>query len=254
MIIAVDIGNTNIVIGGIKNDKIIFECRISTDINKTEDEYAVLLKQLFEVYGILREDVDGSIISSVVPPVTGGVKNALELLTGCKPLEVKVGMKHNIKFVTDNPGQIGCDLLVAAAAALEEYKPPLVIIDMGTATTITVINRDRELLGVSIMPGVKISQEALVTRTSQLPSISFEAPESVIGTNTVDSMKSGLVFGNASMIDGMIERIEDVLGEKVNAVATGGLAKCIVKHCKRSIPCDDAIMIKGLLSLYKGNR
>ena len=254
MIIAIDIGNTNIVIGGISDRKTVFECRISTDLNKTRDEYTVLLKQLFEIYKISENDVEGSIISSVVPPVTGSLKRAVEILTGVKPMEVSVKMKHNIKIVTDNPEQIGSDLLVAAVSALDEFKPPLAIIDMGTATTITVIGKDNELLGVSIMPGVKISQEALVNRTSKLPSLSFEAPESVIGTNTPDSMKSGLIFGNASMIDGMLDRIEESLGEKINAVATGGLSGSIIKHCKRNIKIDDEIMIKGLLSLYERNK
>lgn len=253
MILAVDMGNTNIVLGCIKNDEIVFECRISTDIHKTEAEYAVLINDVLKIYDIDKKEIEGCIISSVVPPLTGIIKRALSAIADCRIIEVNINMNHPLKIVTDNPNQIGNDLLVAAVAAMENYTLPLVIFDLGTATTLTVLDKNGILRGVSIMPGVKISQEALTMRTSQLPSISFEAPESVIGENTVDAMKSGLIFGNASMIDGMIERIEDELKEPVSAVATGGLAGAIVKHCKHSIPCDDSIMLKGLLSLYKRN-
>lgn len=254
MILAVDMGNTNIVLGGIEKDEIVFECRISTDIHKTEAEYSVLIKNVFDVYKINVSDIEGSIISSVVPPLTKIISNSVKLVTGQQPTEVSINMKHPVKFVTENPSQIGADLLVAAVAALKEFAPPLIIIDMGTATTVTVIGKKSELLGVSIMPGVRISQEALSMRASQLPSISFDAPKSVIGTNTVDSMKSGLIFGNASMIDGMIDRIEAEINEEARVVATGGLAGSIVSNCKHKIPCDDSIMLKGLNILYKMNK
>ena len=254
MILALDVGNTNIVVGCIDDENIFFECRLSTDRNKTEAEYAVIFKNLIDIYDVDMNKISGAIISSVVPPITNVLKNAVLTVTGYEPVEVNVHMEHGLKINTKNPDELGNDLIVAAVAAMDKYKPPLIIFDMGTATTISVIDKDGEFLGVSILPGVKTAMNALFDNASQLPAIKIEAPKSVIGTNTIECMQSGAVYGNASMMDGMIERIEKELGEKTTVLATGGLAKFLIGHCVHEIKCDENMMLKGLNILYKKNR
>ncbi len=254
MILALDIGNTNIVMGGIDEEKVYFECRLSTDRHKTTAEYAVILKDILGIYNVDIKAVTGAIISSVVPPINSAIREAIKLVTGTVPVEVSVGMNHGVKMYTDNPAQLGNDILVSLVAALKKYTAPLIIFDLGTSSTIAVTDSKGILMGAVIMPGIKISQDALTERTSQLPAISYDAPESVIGTNTIDAMKSGLVFGNASMMDGMIERIEEELGEKATVVATGGLAECVTSHCKHDIILNDRLMLEGLWELYCKNR
>lgn len=253
MILALDVGNTNIVVGCLDDENVFFECRLSTDRNKTEAEYAVIFKNLIDIYDVDMNEINGAVISSVVPPVTDVLKNAMFTVTGYQPVEVSVRMNHGLKFKTKNPDEIGNDLIVAAVAGLNEFKPPLIIFDMGTATTISVINREGEFLGVSILPGVKTAMNALFDNASQLPAIKLEAPKSVIGTNTVECMQSGAVYGNASMIDGMIDRIEEELGEKTTVLATGGLAGVLLPHCRHKIIYDENMMLKGLQILFKKN-
>lgn len=254
MILALDIGNTNIVIGCLDEKEIYFEARLSTDRNKTTAEYAVVLKNVLDVYGVDINAINGAIMSSVVPPVNNMLKSAVHIVTGYMPIEVSVNMNHGVRMSTDNPNQLGNDILVSLVAALDKYKTPTIIFDLGTATTIAVIDGQGIFRGVAIMPGIKISQDTLTNSTSQLPAISFDAPEKTIGTNTIDAMKSGLIFGNASMMDGMIERIEEELGEKATVIATGGLAECVSKYCKHDILLDDTIMLHGLRLLYYKNK
>lgn len=254
MILALDVGNTNIVVGCLDEENVFFECRLSTDKNKTEAEYAVIFKNLIDIYDIDLNSINGAIISSVVPPITNVLKNAVLTVTGCDAIEVDVRMNHGLKINTKNPEELGNDLIVAAVAALEEFKPPLVIFDMGTATTISVIDKDGLFRGVSILPGVKTAMYALFDNASQLPAIKIEAPESVIGTNTIECMQSGAVYGNAAMMDGMIDRIENELGEKTTVLATGGLAKFLIPHCTHEIKYDENMMLKGLYILYNKNK
>lgn len=252
MILALDVGNTNIVIGCIEEGEIIFSGRLTTDSSKTDMEFAVVLKNILTLNGIDITSFEGAIISSVVPPINKALKTAVRLVTGkdaymvssCEGLEVAI----------DEPSQLGSDLIVGAVAALHSFKPPIVLVDLGTATTIFVIDKDGRCLGGSIMPGISISQKALSSCTSLLPSISLEAPKSVIGKNTVDSMNSGAVFGNASMIDGMIKRIEAELGSEVTVVATGGLSKFILAHCEHKIIYDENLLLKGLWLIYEKHR
>lgn len=250
MILALDIGNTNIVIGCLDGEKIYFEGRLATDRNKTEMEYAVMFKNILDIYHVRWENLEGAIVSSVVPPLTQIIKQAVHAVIGVMPLEVSACSNHGLKFAIDHPEEVGNDLTVAAVAALSEYKPPLVIIDMGTATTISVINRDGVYCGGAILPGLKISQEALTGRTSQLPSISLDAPKNVIGTNTTDCMKSGMIYGTAAMLDGMIHRIEASLGNPVTVLATGGLSAAVIPFCERNIYYDNDLLIKGLWQIY----
>lgn len=253
MILAIDIGNTNIVIGCIEGEKVRFVERVSTDLSKTELEYVVEFKTLFDLYHIGIEDIKGSIISSVVPPLNNIVRSAMEKMLHIKPLLVGPGLKTGLNILMDNPGQVGADLIVNAVAGLHYYGAPLIIIDMGTATTISVVDEKKNYVGGMIMPGVKVSLESLVNRTSQLPRISLEAPKKIIGKNTIECMKSGIVIGQAAQMDGMIERIWEEIGTQAAVVATGGLAGCIVPHCKNKIICDNELTLKGLGIIYKKN-
>ena len=245
MILAVDIGNTNIVIGCMDGEKVCFVERVSTNQANTELEYVVEFRALFDLYRIGVEDITGSIISSVVPPLNNIVKSSLEKLFHQTPLVVGPGLKTGLNILMDNPAQLGSDLVVNAVAGLHYYGAPIIMIDMGTATTISVVDDRKNYIGGMILPGVKV--------TSQLPRISLEPPKKVIGRNTIDCMKSGIVMGQAACLDGMIERIYDELGYEAPVVATGGLAESIVPHCKRKIVCDNELTLKGLGLIYRRN-
>jgi type III pantothenate kinase len=253
MLLAIDIGNTNIVIGGIDRNKIYFIERLSTVRTKTELEYAVDIKTVLDIYGITDNDIDGCIISSVVPQITEVAKLATKKIIKKDVVVLGPGVKTGLNIQTDHPAELGADLVAAAVAGIAEYKVPLVIIDMGTATTASVIDSQKKYLGGMILPGVGISLDALTSRASQLSGISIEAPKKVIGKNTIDCMKSGILYSNAASIDGIVDRIEEELGEDVTVVATGGLAKTIVPHCKRDIIIDDDLLLKGLLIIYEKN-
>lgn len=253
MILAIDIGNTNIVLGCFDEDNIILRERISTNHTATELEYAATIKTAFEMYGINPKNITGAIISSVVPAVTGNVKSAIEKFLGIKVLVIGPGIKTGLSIVIDNPSQLGSDLVVDAVAGLSEYKAPMIIIDMGTATTLSVINSKKEYIGGMIVPGLVISHDALISRTSQLSKIALEKPKKVIGSNTVDCIKSGLLYGNAGMLDGLIERINESLGEKCTVIATGGLSTVVAPLCKNEITVDEDLLLKGLKVIYNKN-
>lgn len=254
MILAIDIGNTNIVMGCIRDDEILFTERMSTDSNKTVLEYAVSIKTLLELYSISPKDLTGSIISSVVPPVTNTVKEAISKITHHPVMIVGPGIKTGMNILMDNPAATGSDLIVDAVAAVAEYPVPLIIFDFGTATTASVVDKKKNYIGGMILPGLRISLDALTNRTSQLPRISLKAPKKVIGTNTVDCMASGILYGNASMLDGIVDHIEEELGEKATVIATGGLASLIVPLCKKEIILDDNLLLRGLNLIYKKNQ
>ena len=254
MVFAIDIGNTNIVIGCFEDKKIIFTERLSTKKTATALEYAISFKNVLELYGIDIKKIEGSIISSVVPEITTVVNNAISKIIGKKSIIVGPGVKTGLSIKVDNPAQLGSDLVVGAVAALAEYNAPMVVIDFGTATTLTVINANKDLLGGMILPGVRLSLISLSSGTSQLPEIGLEPPKKFIGTNTVDCMKSGILYSTAYGIDGFIENIEKELGEKVTVIATGGLAKAIVPLCKSTITVDDELLLKGLMDIYNKNK
>lgn len=254
MVFAVDIGNTNIVIGCFSDNKINFVERVSTKADATVLEYAITFKNILEFYGIDKNDIDGAIISSVVPSVTATVHQAIEKAMGVDALVIGPGLKTGVNILIDNPAQLGSDLVVDAAAGIAEYPLPLVIIDMGTATTVSVIDEKKNYIGGMILPGVNISLNALASRTSQLPRISFDRPKKVIGSNTVDCMKSGILYGSAASLDGIIDRIEDETGKKMTVVATGGISGSVIPYCKREIIHDDALLLKGLIVIYNKNK
>ncbi|MBP0982649.1 MAG: type III pantothenate kinase [Oscillospiraceae bacterium] len=254
MILAVDIGNTNIVLGCADDNEILFRERLSTNQTETSLEYAVRIKAALDINKIAPESISGAIISSVVPSVTGTVKAAIEKLISVKVLTVGPGIKTGLSIVIDNPAQLGSDLVVDAVAGINEYPVPQIIIDMGTATTYSVIDKNRSFIGGLIATGMAASAEALSSKTAQLPKIAFEKPKKIINSNTVECMKSGIMYSNACAIDGIIERIEEELGEKCTVVATGGLSSVVVPLCKREIIIDDDLMLKGLVLIYSRNK
>ena len=254
MVLAVDIGNSNIVIGCCRDNKITFVERLSTKPDSTTLEYAISFKNVLELYGITKEDIDGAIISSVVPSVTATVLGAVKKITGIDALVIGPGLKTGLNIMIDNPAQLGSDLVVDAAAGIAEYPLPLIIFDMGTATTVSVIDENKNYLGGMIIPGVNISLNALTARTSQLPKISLDPPKKVIGRNTIDCMKSGILYSTASSLDGIIDRIEEETGKKYTVVATGGLAGRIIPMCKKKIILDDELLLKGLIIIYNKNK
>ena len=253
MVLAIDIGNSNIVIGCFDGQKILFRERVSTNQTATDLEYAVTIKTALDMYGIKPTEVTGAIMSSVVPSVTNTLKKAIEKYCNIVPLVVGPGIKTGLSIMIDNPAQLGSDLVVDAVAGINEYPTPLIIVDMGTATTFSVIDKKHNYMGGLITTGMAISTEALVSRTSQLPKIAFEPPKKLIGTNTVDCIKSGILYSNASIIDGIVTRIEEELGESCTVVATGGLAGVVAPLCKRDIIIDDDLLLKGLMIIYNRN-
>ena len=252
MILAVDVGNTNIVIGCIEQGEIKNTVRVRTEVG-TAAEFTIKLKQLFDFFDIDCRGLEGAILSSVVPPINEPLRQAIEWLTGVKCLLVGPGMKTGMNVRIDDPGTLGCDLVVGGVAAIAEYGAPIIVVDLGTATTITLIDENKCFRGGAILPGVKLSYAALAAGTSLLPDISITAPKKSIATNTVDCMRSGAVFGTAATIDGMVDRMEAELGQSCKVIATGGLASSITPYCKRSIICDDQLLLKGLWVLYQNN-
>ena len=253
MVLGIDVGNTSIVLGCIEGSKICFTERLSTDIKKTDLEYAVLIKTILEIHGAESGDIKGCIISSVVPPLTQILKTAINKLLKISALIVGAGLKTGLNIRLDDPASMGADLVVDSVAGMAEYGAPLIIVDMGTATTITVLDKNSDYIGGAILPGVQVSLESLVSGTSLLPRVSFDAPKKVISSNTLDSVKSGIIYGQASQIDGMIDRFEAELGYNAALVATGGLAQVIIPLCKHEIIIDNDLMLKGLKILYDKN-
>lgn len=253
MILAIDVGNSNIVLGAYDQDTLLFTLRISSDTGKTSDELAVNIKSVLTLHNMTPDQIEGAIISSVVPQLTYTLKEAVTILTGKAPFIVEPGIKTGINIRIDNPAQLGSDLLVDSVAAAAFYPLPAIVIDMGTATTLSVVDENAVMVGGAIFPGVKVSANALAGNTAQLPHIGIQPPKKAIGTNTVDCMQSGMVFGTASMLDGMIERFEAELGKKCTIIATGGLSEEICKHTKREIIYNPNLMLEGLKVIYDKN-
>ncbi len=254
MILAIDIGNTNIVIGCVDEKECVFVERLSTVRTKTELEYAIDIKNVLDIYHIKRTDLEGGIISSVVPQITLVAKLAVEKIIKKEPLIVGAGIRTGLNIRMDDPARLGSDLVVDSVAALTEYPVPLIIFDMGTANTVCVIDKDKNYIGGMIYPGIEVSLNSLTANASQLGSISIETPEHMIGKNTVECMKSGIIYSSAAAIDGLIDRLTEELGGRATVIATGGLAGRIVPHCRREIILDDDLLLKGLAVLYHKNR
>ncbi len=254
MILAVDVGNTNIVLGCLDKDRTYFVERLSTNRQKTELEYAIDIKNVLEIYKINPDDLEGGIISSVVPQVTGILRRSLQKLLHGSVKVVGPGLKTGLNIQMDNPGQLGSDLVVGAVAAIAEYPVPLIFVDMGTATTIAAVDEHKNYIGGAILPGVRTSLDSLVARAAQLSQVSLEPPRRKIGKNTMECLRSGIIYGNAACLDGMIDRFEEELGQKATVIATGGMARVIVPQWRREIILDDDLLLKGLLVIYEKNR
>ena len=254
MILTIDIGNSNIVIGGVEGENIAFEARIRTESTKTSDQYCVDLKILMDVYGVEVSAIEGAIIASVVPQVLNSMQTAVKKLTGKSSLVVGPGLKTGLNILLENPAQTGADLVVGCVAALREHKPPMIIVDMGTATTMVVLDKNGALVGGCICPGVKISMDALTERTALLPGLQLDQPKKAIGRNTIDCMRSGIMMGAACMLDGMVQRMEEELGCKTTVIATGGIGKFVVPMCRTPMLYDKDLLVKGLAILYQENK
>lgn len=254
MILAIDIGNTNIVIGVIDSTQTYFVEHITTVLGKTNLEYAITLKSILEVFHIKPAQLEGAIISSVVPPLNRTIMAAIKKITGITAKLVGSGMKTGLNILMDNPKSVGSDMIVNSIGALAEHEPPIIIIEMGTATTMSVIDSGGRYIGGAILPGLHVSMDSMSSKTAQLPRISLDTPKKVIGKNTVDCMRSGIIYGNAAMIDGMLTRIEEELGQPATIIATGGIAKVILPLCSHAIIYDGELLMKGLLTLYEKNK
>ena len=254
MILAIDVGNTNIVLGGIVDDQQVFSARLASDRNKTADQYALDIQGILTMHKVRTEAIEGGILSSVVPYLQTVIPNAVKLLTGIDLMVVGPGIKTGLSIRMDNPASVGSDLIVAAVAARAKYKAPIAIVDMGTATTLSVVAKNGNYIGGMIIPGLWTSMNALSAHAAQLPYIDLNGPAKLLGTNTVDCMRSGALIGTAAMLDGLIDRLEEELGESVSPVLTGGVSPLIVPYCRHAFHLEPDILIDGLRILYGKNK
>jgi len=253
MLLAIDVGNTNATVGCVNGGEVGCVFRMASDISRTESEYASTMYNILNFNGINGDTFRGAIVSSVVPPLTPVFKRAVNTVTGFEPVVVGAGVKTGLNILIDDPAQLGSDMVAAAVAARTIYDLPVIVVDMGTAAKLFVINEKAGFIGGAIYPGIGLSMNALSSGTSQLPKVPIEAPKKCISANTIDCMKSGAIFGSASMIDGMIDRFEQEMGKKANIIATGGLADVVYQHCKREIIYDPDLILKGLEMIFDKN-
>ena len=254
MLLTADIGNTNIKFGIFNDNELIRTLTISCNKAKTADEYGVELYSLIRVMGIHRDDFSGCIISSVVPIVTTRIDDAVRDILGVEPIIVGPGVKTGLNIRIDDPSTLGADLVCACVAANRIGKAPMIVISMGTATVWCVIDRSGSMIGCPIAPGVSVSLEALTKNTALLQGVAFKAPSSVIGKNTDKSIRAGIIWGTACMIDGMIDKIENELGEECRILATGGLAHRIINYCEHDIEIRENLILEGLRLIYERNK
>ncbi len=255
MIIAIDVGNSNVVIGTLEGRKVLTSARVLTKRDSTAYEYAMDVKSALEFNNVKIEEAEGAIIASVVPSVTEALRLALKLIGVKRVLVVGSGIKTGLNIKIDDPAQLGADLAVGAVAGLALEKAPMILIDMGTATTITAIAPDNSFIGGAIIPGVVLSMNALANGTSLLPNVPIKAPGKSIGTNTVECMQSGAVVGAACMLDGMIDRFEAEIGQPCSIIATGGLSRAVVPLCRHdNIRLEPDLLLIGLAEIWEKNR
>lgn len=253
MLLTVDIGNTNINLGIFDGDMLSISSRFATERQKTADQFAIDFLNIFSIYNVDYNKISGAVISSVVPEITVHVKNAVEKLIGTNVIVLSPGVKTGLNIMIDNPAQLGADLAAGAVGVATEYPLPAFVVDLGTATKIYAVDENRGFRGCIIAPGVAISLQALTKTSSLLPAISLEPPKKACGTNTIESMQGGIVLGTASMIDGLLDRFAEELGEPKTIIATGGLSSFIVPVCKRDIIYDGDLVLKGLKAIHKKN-
>lgn len=252
MILAIDVGNTNIVLGVLDSEKLVCSGRLSTNVNETDIEYSMKIKTFLDVKNIT--EIEGAVISSVVPALVRTLKKAVRLVCGVESLVVGPGIKTGLNIKLDNPAEMGADLVVGDVAVINKYPLPAILFDIGTATTASVIDKNGAHLGGAIMCGVKTAINSLSKGTAQLPQIDISAPSKIIGANTIDAMKCGSVIGTAAMIEGMVERFEEELGEKTTVIITGGLGNAIAKVLRIDATVDENLLLDGLRIIYDKNK
>ena len=254
MIFTIAIENTIISVGCFQEMNLRFVENISTNLARTELEYIMCFQSMFDMHGIEKRQIDGTIISSVVPQVTNIVKKATKRMTEKEAIVIGPGVKTGLNIMTDQPAQLGSDLVANAVSGIKQYEVPMIIVNMGTATTLSVINEKKQYIGGMILPGVQMSADSLATGTAQLPGISLDKPKKVIGANTAECMKSGLIYGMASSVDGSISRIEKEIGMPVKTiVATGTYAEHILPYCEKDIKYNKNLLLEGLKYIYDRN-
>lgn len=254
MLLVCDIGNSNIVVGIWKDKELLWKFRLHTSLETTSDEYVSLLSRLIEKVSLPAQAFEGSIISSVVPPLTGEVGKAIKEITSTEPFVVSPGIRTGLNILYDDPREVGADRIVNAVAAISLLEPPVIVVDFGTATTFDVITPPANYLGGAIAPGISISMESLATRTAKLPKVETILPAKAVGRNTADSIRSGVLIGHAAMADGMIERIEKELGISAKVIATGGFAELIRNASTRINIIEPNLTLLGLRLLWEKNR
>ena len=256
MILTVIIENSKIYLGAAEPETghVIFENAISADLRKTTTEYLLVIRQLLDLHGIQSGSVEGCIISSCVPQLTDVIRRALAGLVRREIMEVAPGLKTGVNIRTDDPSELGADLITAAAAGIRHYGAPLIIVNFGTTTTISFIDEQKAFRGCTIAPGVRLSLESLAGNTAFLPDVAAHRPAHLIGTNTADSMQSGVIIGMAAMIDGMIDRFREETELDAEVVAAGEYAGLVIPYCRHMIMTDEHLLMKGLLAIYNRNR
>ena len=255
MLLAIDVGNTNIKYGVFDGNKLAASFRVASHVKKTADEYGAVLTNLLSTSGISLKEIDGIILSSVIPTLNYTVCHMCEYFFGVKPLVVGPGVKTGLNIKAENPREVGADIIVNSVSAYKKYGGPVVVIDFGTATTFDVVSAKGELIGVIIAPGMKTALASLVTGTAQLPMIELEAPRSVLGKNTENAMQAGIVFGMAGLVEKIIDKIKSETGfGKLTVVATGGMAKLVKGEVTCINAVDRTLTLEGLRLIYDLNK
>ena len=254
MLLVIDAGNTNITIGVYKSDELLFVSRLATDRTITEDQFAINVNSILKINNIETDEFKGAVISSVVPELTRSIKKGVEMVTGKSPLVLGPGVKAGLNIKLDNPAELGADLCATAVGALSQYELPCIIVDLGTATKITILGENGDFLGGAIAPGLLISLDALANGASMLSSIALKSPKASIGTNTPECIRSGMVYGTADMVDGTIDRMSKEVSVPVKTiVATGGLSPVVIKHCSHNIIVNRNLLMEGLKVIFEKN-
>ncbi len=251
MLLALDVGNTNITVGVFDGETLRFVSRMATDASRMEDQYAIELRDILHLYGVRRANITGAVLSSVVPKLTGYLSHAVEKLFSVKPLVVSyAAVKEFFSIAITQPETTGPDLIAGCVGAKARFSCPCIVVDLGTATTLAVLDREGVMVGGAIVPGVGVSLDALTSRAALLSSVSLETPAHVVGRDTAECLQSGVLFGAAAMLDGLCDRMEAELGYPCRVVATGGLAGLVVEHCRREVECSDTLLLDGLKVIY----